>query len=107
MERLTVLAWFVSHTVPTGSANRYDNMESPAIRQEKYLVRTVRRIKSDNILLSVPLLDYVRTHFLCALEGNFVGLRFHSRYLYPLLLRIVKFNYANRIGIVKFSIDVG
>lgn len=56
MERLTVLAWFVSHTVPTGSTNRYTNMESPAIRQQKYLVRTVRRIKSDDIHLLISFL---------------------------------------------------
>lgn len=34
MERITVLRRFVSHTVPTGSTNRYKNMESLTDRED-------------------------------------------------------------------------
>lgn len=36
MERITVLRWFVSHTVSTGGTNRYKNMKSLTNREDSY-----------------------------------------------------------------------
>lgn len=51
-------------------------MESPAIRQEKYFVHTVRHIKSDDIHLLIS--------FFSGFKGNFVGSRFYLVFVFDI-----------------------